>query len=163
MTNFTTVVVRLSGLPLARILLTGGRDIPTIPFSGLVYHPLRRFLQSWKSIDSLTISAPNVADSACVSNELLRDAAALGIEKVSVRCQRAAGITDEGILDFWLSATSRSLEVVRPAISQDFLPRLVQVCVILFVFNAGMWKPFFEIRSMKTDGIRIIFGKNRES
>ncbi|KAH7712374.1 hypothetical protein AAVH_20283 [Aphelenchoides avenae] len=94
--------------------------------SGLAYEPLRLFLQSWKSIDSLTISTSNTADNVCVSDDLLRDAAACGIDKVSVRCERAAGITDEGIVDFWLSANSRSLEVIRPAISQDFLRRLVQ-------------------------------------
>ncbi|KAH7712369.1 hypothetical protein AAVH_20278 [Aphelenchoides avenae] len=97
-------------------------------FSGLAYEPLRRFLHSWKSIDSLTVSTPNAADIVCVSDNLLRDAAACGIEKVSVRCEQAAGITDERILGFWLSATTRSLEVIRPAISQDFLRRLVQVC-----------------------------------
>ncbi|KAH7701749.1 hypothetical protein AAVH_31113 [Aphelenchoides avenae] len=96
-------------------------------FSGVAYEPLRRFLQSWNRIDSLTISSSKAADSVCVSDELLRDAAALGIEKVSVRCERTAGITDEGILDFWLSATSRSLEVIRPAISPDFLGRLVEL------------------------------------
>ncbi|KAH7712386.1 hypothetical protein AAVH_20295 [Aphelenchoides avenae] len=95
-------------------------------FSGLAYEPLRRFLQGWKSIGSLTISSTNEADSVCVSDELLRDAAALEIEEVSIRCERAAGITDEGILDFWLSGASRSLEVIRPAISQDFFRRLVE-------------------------------------
>ncbi|KAH7712372.1 hypothetical protein AAVH_20281 [Aphelenchoides avenae] len=95
-------------------------------FSGLAYAPLRRFLQSWKRIDGLTIITPNAADSVCVSDDLLCDAAACGIEKVSVRCERAAGITDEGILDFWLSATPRSLEVIRPAISHDFLRRLLE-------------------------------------
>lgn len=105
-------------------------------FSGLAYEPLRRFLHSWKSIDSLTVSTPNAADIVCVSDNLLRDAAACGIEKVSVRCEQAAGITDERILGFWLSATTRSLEVIRPAISQDFLRRLVQVCMTLVQFSA---------------------------
>ncbi|KAH7718647.1 hypothetical protein AAVH_13874 [Aphelenchoides avenae] len=76
---------------------------------GLDYAPLRRFLQRWKGIGSLTIRTDNAADS-----------------EVSIRCEQAAGITDEGILGFWLSATSRSLEVIRPAVSQDFLRRLVQ-------------------------------------
>ncbi|KAH7718649.1 hypothetical protein AAVH_13876 [Aphelenchoides avenae] len=97
--------------------------------SGLAYAVLRRFLQSWKSIGSLTISTSNEADSVCVSDDLLRDAAECAIEKVSIRCERAAGITDEGILDFWLRGTFRSLEVIRPAVSQDFLRRLVQACL----------------------------------
>ncbi|KAH7680341.1 hypothetical protein AAVH_41284, partial [Aphelenchoides avenae] len=94
-------------------------------FSGLAYEPLRRFLYGWKSIGSLTISTSKAVDRVCVSDDLLRDAAASGIEKVSVRREHAAGITDEGILGFWLSATCRSLEVIRPAISQDFLRRLI--------------------------------------
>ncbi|KAH7718640.1 hypothetical protein AAVH_13867, partial [Aphelenchoides avenae] len=97
-------------------------------FSGVAYEPLRRFLQSCNSINSLLTSTPKAADIVCVSDDLLRDAAASGIEEVSIRCERAAGITDEGILDFWLSGTCRSLEVVRPAISQDFLRRLVPAC-----------------------------------
>ncbi|KAH7712370.1 hypothetical protein AAVH_20279 [Aphelenchoides avenae] len=95
-------------------------------FSGLAYPPLRRFLQKWKSIGSLTIRTSNAADSVCVSDDLLRDAAECGIEEVSIRCEQAAGITEEGILDFWFSATSRSLEVIRPVVSQDFLRRLLQ-------------------------------------
>ncbi|KAH7718644.1 hypothetical protein AAVH_13871 [Aphelenchoides avenae] len=95
-------------------------------FSGLAYEPLRRFLQSWKRIDSLTISSTNEADCVCVSDDLLRDAAVCGIEKMLVRCERAEGITEEGILDFWLMVTSCSLEVIRPAISHDFLRRLLE-------------------------------------
>ncbi|KAH7718643.1 COP9 signalosome complex subunit 2 [Aphelenchoides avenae] len=48
-------------------------------FSDLAYEPLRRFLYGWKSIDSLTISSSNAADNVCVSDDLLRDAAACGM------------------------------------------------------------------------------------
>lgn len=89
--------------------------------------PLRRFLRSWKSIGSLKICCSQACNSDFVSDVLLKDSAASDINNVSLIAERLGGITDDGIISYFVGGNGRKLSVVSPQITADFLARLIEV------------------------------------